>query len=106
MSNHRRYRRGLEWVFTEALSGYRLHAMRWYPYAVKTDDPNDITIAEVYRITDAKTEQAIHDLELSVGYFYDEVVLRNLLVGIYLYRESGTEPSVKGGDWVKFFGSK
>jgi len=89
----------------ETLAGYRMHAMRWYPYAVRTDDPNDITVVEVYRIMDAKTEKAIHELELSVGYYYDEVALRSHQVGIYLYRESGAEPSVKSGDWVKFFGS-
>lgn len=105
MTNHRRYSKGMELVFTEFLTGYRLHAMRWYPYAVRTGNPDDYMLVEVYRLTDKATEQAIHDLELSVGYHYDEVLLRDQSVGIYLFRESGAEPSVKGGDWVKFFGS-
>jgi hypothetical protein len=40
-----------------------------------------------------------------VGYCYDEIVLRNEAVGIYLFARAGTEPLVKGGDWIKFFGS-
>lgn len=106
MTNHLRYSQGMELLFTETLTGYRLHAMRWYPYAVRSGDPADHMLVEVYRITDEDTERAIHDLELSVGYHYDEVLLRNQAVGIYLFRRSGAEPSVKNGDWVKFFGSQ
>lgn len=106
MSNHRRFRDGIEFLFIETLRGYRLHAMRWYPYAVKTGSPVDSIVVEVCRITDAEVERAIHDLELSVGYYYDEAIIRGEPTGIYLYAESGPEPLVKEGDWVKFFGSR
>lgn len=104
MSNHRKYRHGLSLLFVESLSGYRLHAMRYYPYAVKTGLQTDTTVVEVYKIIDPVVERAIHDLELSVGYHYDEVAIRGMRTGIYLYLTTGPEPLVEDGDWVKFFG--
>ncbi len=105
MSNHSRYERGMSLLFTEKVPGYAMHAMRYYPYAVKTGNPEDAIIVEVYKITEPKTERAIHALELSVGYYYDEVMIRDQRTGIYLFEKRGPEPLVKGGDWVKFFGS-
>lgn len=105
MGNHRQYARGMSFLFTEKVSGYALYAMRYYPYAVKTNNPGDAIVVEVCKIMDAKTETSIHALELSVGYYYDEVMIRDQLTGIYLFEKRGPEPLVKGGDWVKFFGS-
>lgn len=105
MSNHRRYERGMSLLFTENLPGYALYAMRYYPYAVKSDNPEDVIVVEVYKITNSATEKAIHELELSVGYYFDEVMIRDQRTGIYLFEKTGPEPLVKGGDWVNFFGS-
>ncbi len=105
MSNHQRFDHGLSYLFVELLPGYRLHAMRHYPYAVKTGLKSDITVVEVYKIVDPAVERAIHELELSVGYYYDEVDIHGVRTGIYLYSETGPEPLVEGGDWVKFFGT-
>ena len=60
-------------------------------------------VVEVCRITDPKVEQGIHDLELSVGYYFEEIIIRGQLTGIYLFRKTGPEPLVAGGDWVGFF---
>lgn len=79
--------------------------MRHYPYAVKTDSQTVSMVVEVYKITNPVVELEIHALELSVGYYYDEVVIRGQRTGIYLYSEAGPEPFVEEGDWVKFFGS-
>ncbi len=92
-------------LFVEQVPGYALYAMRYYPYAVKSGNPDDRIVVEVYKITDSATEKAIHALELSVGYYYDEVMIRDQRTGIYLFEKTGPEPLVKGGDWVKFFGS-
>ncbi len=105
MNNHGRFDHGLSYLFVETLPGYCLHAMRHYPYAVKTGHQTDRTVVEVYQIVDPAVEQAIHELELSVGYHYDEVDIRGMRTGIYLYSVTGPEPLVEGGDWVKFFGS-
>lgn len=106
MSNHRRYKAGLEYLYTDSLTGYRLYALPGYPYAVRTGDPRDVITIEVHRVVDPVIEQAIHQLEIGVGYFYDEVKVRDQNVGIYLFEKAGTEPLVEGGDWVKFFGSR
>ena len=105
MSNYRYYEKGLEFLYMDVIPGYRLYALEEYPYAVRTGNPKDLLTVEVFRVGDPAVERDIHTLELEVGYFYDEVVLRNQPVGIYLFEKAGTEPLVKGGDWIKFFGS-
>lgn len=104
MSNYRYFEKGLEFQYTEVITGYRLHALEEYPYAVKTGESSDLLTVEVFRVVDPDVERAIHELEIGVGYVYDELVLRNERVGIYLYEKGGGEPLVKGGDWIKFFG--
>jgi hypothetical protein len=104
MINHGQYRHAMQYLYTETLPGYRLHAMEHYPYAVHTGRLEDVLIAEVYHVTDHQAEQEIHDLELGVGYSYAEVMVRGRSTGIYLFDSSGPEPLVQGGDWVKFFG--
>jgi hypothetical protein len=103
MSNHAKYKNGLKLLFVESISGYRLHAMEYYPYAVKTNSMVDKMVVEVCRITDPEVELEIHNLELSVGYYYDEVVIQGRQTGIYLYHVAGPEAHVEDGDWVSFF---
>ena len=106
MFNYQKFKDHLEYLFTENLPGFRLHAMDHYPMALITHSPNDIIRAEIMRVTDASTEKAIHDLEIKAGYYYDEVTVRGNKVGIYLFRESGKYPLVPGGDWIHFFRQK
>ncbi len=105
MSNHSQFQQGLKFLSEEALYGFRLYAMDEYPYAVRTGNLLDIITVEVFQVTDPSVERAIHELEIGVGYYYDEIVLHGIQVGIYLYKNAGTETLVKDGDWVKFFGS-
>ena len=105
MVNHKRYGAGLRFLFQEEIQGYQLFEMKHYPYAVKTGSKADFITVEVFKVTDQSTERAIHELELGVGYYYDEVIIQGKEIGIYLFRERGPEPLVKGGDWVRFFGS-
>ncbi len=106
MSNYRHFENGLEFLREVVLEGYQLYAMDEYPYAVRTDKLTDILTVEIFRITDPSIERAIHILEMSVGYYYDEIALHGKRVGIYLYEKGGSETLVKGGDWVQFFGSR
>lgn len=106
MNNYAEFKHGLEYLFTDTIPGYRLHALPEYPYAVKSDDPRDVIVVEVFRATNPTVEQAIHELELGVGYAYDEITLRGKATGIYCFGKPGSEPLVQGGDWVKFFGSR
>jgi len=100
------YKRGLEYQFSAQLDGFKLYALEEYPFAVKTNNGSDSIVVEVFKIVNPETEKDIHELELGVGYYYDEVVINSVTAGIYLYEEPGNYQEVKGGDWVKFFGHR
>ena len=104
MSNYREFETSLQFLYREIISGYRMYALEYFPYAVKSTDSSDLITVEVFRVTDPAAEKAIHQLELREGYYYDEVKIRDEHVGIYLFRKPGSEPLVKNGDWVNFFG--
>lgn len=103
MSNYHQFRHGLTFLYDHVLQGYRLYKLDYYPYAVRSADGQGDLMVEVFKIIDPTVEKAIHDLELGVGYYYDEVTIRGMATGIYLFDKAGNEPLVKGGDWVKFF---
>lgn len=105
MINHEQFSHGLKFLFQTVITGYRLHAMEHYPYAVFTGQEADTMTVEVFEVINPDVERDIHNLELEVGYYLDTVVIHGESVGIYLYEEAGSEPLVKGGDWVQFFGS-
>jgi gamma-glutamylcyclotransferase (GGCT)/AIG2-like uncharacterized protein YtfP len=105
MSNYREFEASLEFLFQEIISGYQLYAMEEYPYAIRTGDPTDLITVEVFKVTNPSVESSIHKLEMGVGYYYDEVLIRGNAVGIYLYKNIGRETLVKTGDWVQFFRS-
>ena len=89
MSNYEQYKAGLEFLFEEQIRGYHLYQMEHYPYAVKTEHSDDVMLVEVFKITDPQIEKAIHDLEISVGYHYDEVEIRGKSIGIYIFEKAG-----------------
>ena len=105
MANYDEFENGLHFLYQEVISGFQLYQMEFYPYAVRTGDKNDFLTVEVFEVTNPEVERSIHALETRVGYYYDEVEIHSRQVGIYLFETAGREPLVKGGDWVKFFGS-
>lgn len=98
------YKDGLEYKFSAQLEGFKLYALKEYPFAVKTNQADDSIVVEVFKITNPEIEKSIHELELGVGYYYDEIKVKDRAAGIYLFKQAGNYPEVKGGDWVKFFG--
>ena len=100
------YKQGLEYQFTAEVEGFKLFALKDYPFAIKTGQPNDLIIVEVFKIIHPVIEKKIHELELGVGYYYDEVKVNSYQAGIYLYDRAENYPEVIGGDWVKFFGAR
>lgn len=105
MYNHTRFG-NFEFLFTEKLAGYKLYALQHYPFAVKTNESSDTITIEVMRVTNPQTENEIHQLELSAGYYYDEVTVRGITVGIYLFYNGHDNPIVPHGDWVKYWMEK
>ncbi len=100
------YKEGLQYQFSANLPGFKLYALKDYPFAVKTGLLHDTIEVEVFKIVKPETEKSIHHLEIEVGYYYDEVSVNSINAGIYLYHHPGNYPEVKGGDWVKFFGHR
>lgn len=105
MANYKIYESSLEYIKTVRLSGFRLYSLPNYPFAVRSMDDKDVIVAELFKVTDKQAEQRIHALELSVGYYYDEVLVEGRSAGIYLYKSAGNHPPVEHGDWVHFFGA-
>lgn len=104
MSNYQEFESSLRFLYSEIIGGYRMYALEHFPYAVKSTESTDLITVEVFRVTDSSAEKAIHQLEMREGYYYDEVKIRDEYVGIYLFKKPGSEPLVKNGDWVNFFG--
>ena len=98
------YKDGLEYLFSTELEGFKLYALRDYPFAVRTNQPKDLIHVEVFKISQPEIERSIHELELGVGYYYDEIKVNSITAGIYLFHQPENYPEVKGGDWVKSFG--
>jgi gamma-glutamylcyclotransferase (GGCT)/AIG2-like uncharacterized protein YtfP len=104
MSNYKIYEPALEYINTVRLPGFRLYALPNYPFAVRSADQKDVIVAELFKVTSNEVEHHIHSLELRVGYYYDEVSIEGMNVGIYLYESVENHPLVEHGDWVHFFG--
>ena len=104
MMYHEVYKDGLEYKFSAQLKGFKLYALTEYPFAVRTNQKEDSIVVEIFKIINPETEKSIHELELGVGYYYDEIKVNSTTAGIYLFKQAGNYQEVKGGDWVKFFG--
>jgi len=100
------FKQGLEYQFSTEVAGFKLFALKDYPFAIKTGQPKDIIVVEVFKIVNTDVEKEIHELELGVGYYYDEIEVNSDTVGIYLFDRAENYPEVIGGDWVKFFGTR
>lgn len=105
MYNHTHFG-NLECLFTEKLSGFKLFALERYPIAIATNNADDCITIEVTRVTNRKSENEIHQLELNAGYYYDEVTVRGITVGIYLFHDAGKNIEIPHGDWVRYWHEK
>ena len=104
MENHILYGKGMRYVETVQLNGYKLYSLGdEYPYAVISDTMNDRIVAELFHITDRDVATAIHDMEIDAGYDYHEIDVHGKIVGIYLFATARPGDTViVSGDWVEF----
>ncbi|HEY5747724.1 MAG TPA: gamma-glutamylcyclotransferase [Chryseolinea sp.] len=103
MDNHALYERDLRYRRTVVLKGYALYSLVDYPYAVKTGDPRDTLVAELFTIPNPQTEQTIHHMELDAGYIFLEEQIAEGKFGIYIFATPGHDDErVPGGDWVAY----
>lgn len=104
MYNFHALKRGMEYLRTTEIPGFKLFSLGSYPCAVQTHDEADIMTVDLFTVT-GEAERGIHSMELGAGYKYREVEIDGTMFGIYLF-DSSRLPSLKdrhvpGGDWVK-----
>jgi gamma-glutamylcyclotransferase (GGCT)/AIG2-like uncharacterized protein YtfP len=103
MENHIPYEKHLKFLGKVNLAGFKMFSLRQYPYVIRTNNSNDRIVAELYKVTDAKTEQSIHELEKEEGYIFSEVDIADDKFGIYLFDTHVTDSAeVISGDWRSY----
>jgi gamma-glutamylcyclotransferase (GGCT)/AIG2-like uncharacterized protein YtfP len=112
MYNYLYFEKHLSYLYSEKIFGFQLYALEKYPAAIKTNDSTHAIKVEVMHVTHPGVESQIHALEVGVGYYYDEVMIRGEMIGIYLFSEQergvlkSSRPLVAEGDWVHFLGKQ
>lgn len=100
MEYHSIYGKGLTYVKSVLLKGYRLYSLGDYPYAVPSDTGS--IIADLYQV-DRNIARTIHGMEIQAGYYYDEIIIDSLAFGIYLFAEPDPgDIELESGDWVRY----
>lgn len=103
MENYDACKNDLKYLFTTKLQGFKMYSLVEYPYVVRTEDPRDRIIVDLFRITSRDTEQNIYKMEIDAGYIFSEVIIGGIKFGIYVFETAGTlDPEVLDGDWIEF----
>jgi gamma-glutamylcyclotransferase (GGCT)/AIG2-like uncharacterized protein YtfP len=102
MDNYERYRDAMVYLYSIRLKDFKLYSRGLYPCVAKSTHENSVLV-EVFRITDPQLEKEIHEMELEEGYVYEEVLINDQLVGIYVFVNIENFTEVKSGDWVTFY---
>ena len=103
MENYARYEKHLKFLRKVRLEGFKMFSLEQYPYVIRTADSDHKIVAELYKVTDEKTEQSIHEMELEEGYIFSEVDIEDNKFGIYLFHSqvSNSAPVING-DWRSY----
>ena len=103
MENYALYEKHLKFLGRAHLGGFKMFSLKQYPYVVRTNDPNHRIVAELYKVTNLKTEQSIHHMELEEGYIFSEVDIADNKFGIYMFEwQVGNSTEVIDGDWRSY----
>ncbi len=103
MENYWMYAAYLKYQDTVTLPGYRMFSLVDYPYAIRTGNPDNIIVAELFKITERETEEIIHHMELEAGYMLAEIPIAGNKFGIYLFENFRVEDcEIPEGDWAVF----
>lgn len=96
------YRKGMSYLQSVLLKGYRLFSLGDYPYAVPS--PTGSIVADLYQV-DEEIATTIHSMEIEAGYYYDEIIIDSRAFGIYLFdKVDSGDSEVQSGDWVRYIG--
>jgi len=103
MDNYLLYQEHLRFLGKVELEGFKMFALTHYPYVLRTEESGRKIVAELFQITNPKTEQSIHEMELEVGYIFSEVTIADNKFGIYLLKSHVVgSPEISTGDWRAF----
>lgn len=103
MENYFHFKDGLEFLGRAELPGYKLFSLTDYPYAIATKNQKDCIVVELFKITNSKTEELIHQVEMDAGYIFTNVEIAKQKFGIYLFSEaSSNDVWVECGDWIAY----
>lgn len=103
MANYQHFKDDLVSRGILILPGFRLFSKKEYPYAVISDSRTDTIIAEKMEVRSIATQRQIFRLEITAGYYYDELLIDNQKFGIFLYSQRNHyDPQIIDGDWVNY----
>ena len=102
MDNYERYRDAMVYLYSVRLKDFKLYSRGLYPCVAKSTPENSVLV-EVFRITDPQLEKEIHEMEMEEGYVYEEVLINDQRVGIYVFENIENFKEVESGDWVTFY---
>ena len=103
MENYVLFEDGLEFLGKAELRGFKIFSLIDYPYAIATENENDCIVVELFKVTNIRTEELIHQVEMDAGYIFTNIEIAKQKFGIYLFTEIRDENMwVKSGDWVAY----
>ena len=103
MENYNLFKKGLKFLRNERLNGFKLFPLVDYPYAIATENVDDTIVVELFKITNNKTEELIHKVEIDAGYIFVNVEIAKEKFGIYLFAEARpNDVCVESGDWIAY----
>lgn len=103
MPLYEQFKKGLKYQFSGWVKGYQLFSLGEFPCAVKSANPADQMLIEIFEVTDPQVAREIDAIEMGYGYYRDEVEIDGTRALIYLFENEANYPRVSHGDWVKFF---
>lgn len=103
MENYFHYQKDLKFLRKVSLEGFKMFSLDQYPYVIRTNNSDHKIVAELYKVTDPKTEQSIHEMELEEGYIFSEVEIADDKFGIYVFdSQVANSALVISGDWRSY----
>lgn len=97
LAKHARYLR------TVTLPYFKMYSLGEYPYVVRSENPDDTIVAELFLVDDEKTEQTVNHLESDAGYILEPVIIAEEKFEIFVFTSAGPDdPQIRSGDWVQF----
>jgi gamma-glutamylcyclotransferase (GGCT)/AIG2-like uncharacterized protein YtfP len=95
---------GTKYEGTRVLSGYKMFDIggKSYPFVVKTGNPEDTIVVELYHLPDQTYAKRIHWMELGSNFHVEELNLDDQTYWLYAKKDGTGFMPVPYGDWTKY----